>query len=179
AALGVDVVPAVAGIVDEQVVLGRQRLAQGGKGADDRLLADVCKQGDVIAVVLLQKRGHGLGVAGRGLQLRQGAVGVVSDDESVVAAVGQIGQFGRDRRHGRGERYLRALGDGLLLCRGLLRSALLSPLLLSCNLLRGAFLGGLLLGRSLLRGTFFCRLLLRSRLLLGRNLLLASARPLL
>ena len=101
AALGPVIVPAVAGIVDEQIVLRRQLAAQRVQGADDLLLAGVGQQRDAEAVVLLERRRHRLGVFDGRVELRQLLVVVVADDDGVVVAIVERRQFWRNRRGGR------------------------------------------------------------------------------
>src|SRR4029453_8108014 len=120
AALAAFVVPAMAGIVEEQIFLGRQGVAQLRERADDLLLAGVGQQRDGEAVLALERRRHRLGVFHGRVELRQLLVAVVADDEGVVAAVVEGRQLGRDGWRGGGLRLGRRLGLGrrLRLLRG-------------------------------------------------------------
>ncbi len=81
------VVAAVTGIVDQQIVVERQRLAQLGQRADDLVARRIDKQDDLEAVDALQSLGDGLGIAGSRFQPRHTiGVVVVADDQGLVAA---------------------------------------------------------------------------------------------
>jgi len=86
ALLGVLVVPAVAGIVDQQVVVLGQLLAQVVERLEDVIARGVLEQRDVEAVPRLEDGRDRFGVGDRRRQLRQLGVVLDADDERVVLA---------------------------------------------------------------------------------------------
>ena len=90
---------AVTRVIDQQVVLVGEFGSQAVEFGQDLVARRVGQQGHLEAVLLAQQLGHGLGVLDRGLQLRQQAIILVADHQSVEATEFHRAQvLGRLRR---------------------------------------------------------------------------------
>jgi tetratricopeptide (TPR) repeat protein len=87
AALGHLIDDAVAGVIDEQVVVGGERAPKIGQGPHHVVAGRVLQGRDGELVVVLEGVGDRSSVTGRGLEPVEVAIGVIADHQRVVLAV--------------------------------------------------------------------------------------------